>query len=106
MKKYLLALVVAIGMIFATTSYNALLQEQELSRLWEDEGLALEQLGAERARERGGIIAEQGASGTVIGEGSNEDVIVSQMTQEAMDATVIQHGADRQVHEELPVCAG
>lgn len=84
------------GMIFATTSYNALLEEQELSRVWEDAELDLLQLEQQRARERGGIIGQQAASGTVIGEGSNADVIISQQTQEYMDSVIIQHGAERQ----------
>lgn len=84
------------GMIFATTSYNAMLANQELSRVWEDNDLDLLQLENERARERGGMIAEQAASGTVIGEESNADVLISQRTQEALDATIITHGAQRQ----------
>lgn len=83
------------AMTFGVVQYNAELQELELERIWEDEDLALEQLATYRNRERGVIVADQAASGTVIGEGSNADVIISQQAQEALDATIIMHGADR-----------
>ena len=80
-----------IGM---TTLYNHSLQKEELRRLWKSFDLDVLQLENFRARERGSIVADQAASGTVLAEGSNEDVVVSQMTQEALDKTVIQHNAD------------
>ena len=69
------------GLIYSTQQYNERLLDQELDRIWQAEDLALEQILQVRARERGGLIAGQAASGTVIGEGSNFDVIVSQKTQ-------------------------
>jgi hypothetical protein len=83
-----------VGLIGATTLYNQELQRQELDDLWSGMDLDLSQIETYRARERGGIVAEQAASGTVIGEGSNEDVVISQMAQEALDKAVIMHGAD------------
>ena len=80
----------------ATALYNDSLYEQELGLLWESMDLDLLLMSNQRAVERGAIVADQGASGTVIGEGSNADVVVSQMTQESLDATVIRHQADRE----------
>lgn len=83
------------AMIYGTTVYNNLLMEQELARVWQDEDLELEQLEDFRARERGGIIVDQAASGTVIDEGSNKEVVISQKAQEAMDANIVMFNADR-----------
>lgn len=85
-----------IGLITSTTLYNNSLMEQELSEVWQDYDLDIVQLEAARARERGGIVARQAASGTVIGTGSNKEVVIDQMTQEALDANVVLHGAQRQ----------
>ena len=82
------------AMINATTNYNSLLMNRNLEQVWEAEELELEQLDLYRAREAGGILADQAASGTVINEGSNLDVMVSQETQRLMDAQVIMYNAD------------
>jgi len=83
-----------VSLLRATTEYNDSLLEEEVSLLWESVDLDLELLEQQRARERGTILANQAASGTVMGEGSNLDVIISQKTQEALDAFIIRHGAD------------
>lgn len=83
-------------MIHSTALYNDSLLEEELRLMWSGSELEIEQIEKQRARERGDIIATQAASGTVIGVGSNEDVIVAQKTQEAMDAFIVRHGADLQ----------
>ena len=80
--------------IHATTLYNDLLLEEDLALNWEALGLDLKLLEQQRAQERGAIIANQAASGTVINEGSNLDVIISQRTQEELDAFVTMHNAD------------
>ena len=83
-----------VATIAQATAYNTSLLEDQLERGWEAMDLDLSQLELFRARERGDIVADQSASGTVIGTGSNEDVVVSQMAQEALDASVIVHNAD------------
>jgi hypothetical protein len=83
-------------MIMATTIYNDSLLENELQLLWESNDLDLVQLHNQRMRERGAMVATQGASGTVIGDGSNADVVSDQMAQESMDALIISRGADIQ----------
>lgn len=83
------------NIIYATTVYNSLLLNEELDRVWEDEELDLQQIENYRLRERGEIVANQAASGTVIGEGSNQDVVIDQSTQRALDATIVSHNADR-----------
>jgi len=87
------------SMVRATTQYNDLLMKEEEDLLWEQMDLDLKLLGQQRAQERGEIIANQAASGTVIGEGSNADVVISQKTQEALDAFVVRHGADVQANK-------
>jgi len=82
------------SLLRATTQYNDLLFEEELQSLWEQADLDLKLLEQQRAQERGAIIAGQAASGTVIGEGSNEDVLIYQGTQAALDAFVVRHNAD------------
>jgi len=83
------------AMIYSTTQYNQELAEVEMTRLWEDQDLDLEQLELFRLRERGGIVADQAASGTVIDDGTNKEVVISQTAQRAMDANIIRYGADR-----------
>lgn len=85
-----------VKQIFQTMEYNDALFEEDLARNWEEAGLDLMQLSQQRALERGAIVAGQSASGTVIGQGSNADVLVSQKTMEAMDAFIVQRGADMQ----------
>jgi len=78
----------------AATAYNDLLLEEDLALNWEAMDLDLKLLEQQREQERGAIIANQAASGTVINEGSNYDVLVSQKTQEELDAFVVRHNAD------------
>lgn len=80
--------------VWATALYNDALMEDELAVMWDSLELDQELLRQDRARERGEILARQSASGTVMGQDSNADVITSQMTQEALDAFILRHGAD------------
>lgn len=82
--------------ISATTVYNEELLDNELLRIWQDLDLDVYQIEMFRARERGNMVADQSASGTVIGDGSNAMVVRDQMTQEAMDISIVEFGADRQ----------
>lgn len=88
-------------MIRATTQYNDLLFEQELSDLYETNELDQEVLHLQRARERGAIEASQSASGTLMGQDSNADVIMDQMTMEALDSFILQRNADKKAKEIL-----
>lgn len=83
-----------VGMIEATTNYNSSLLDYEEELLWEQMDLDLSLLERQRARERGSIKAQQSASGTVMGEGSNAEVIIDQKTQEALDSFVVRRNAD------------
>lgn len=82
--------------IHMTALYNDATLEEDLRLMWDAAELKVDQIEDQRAQERGTMIASQAASGTVIGEGSNEDVIVSQMAQEEMDKFIVMHGADIQ----------
>lgn len=83
-----------IAILQATTLYNDSLLDDELALVWEQAGLDIKLLADQRSRERGTIVANQAGSGTMIGEGSNADVLIDQKTQENLDAFVIQYGAD------------
>lgn len=85
-----------VAMIMATTMYNDLLYQEELELLWSAHDLDQILLERARALERGGIIAKQAASGTVIGEGSNADVVVAQMTEGALESEVVRRNASNQ----------
>lgn len=87
------------SLIQQTQEFNDMLYEQGVIETWTSANLDLELLGYQRARERGAIVANQGASGTVIGEGSNRDVVIDQMTQEALDKYIIKVGADQKVRD-------
>jgi len=80
--------------IAATTSYNDLLYDADLEKLWTASGLDLHNITNQRAVERGHLVAAQGASGTIIGTGSNKDVVIDQTTQEYIDRTVVKYNAD------------
>jgi len=87
------------NLIAATTGYNNSLLEEEIGDIWEAAELDVALLEQQRARERGEAVAIQAASGTVIGTGSNADVIIDSMTQEALDTLIIRHGADKQAEQ-------
>jgi hypothetical protein len=88
-------------MIRATSSYNDLLYEEELADVYESLDLDLETLHLQRARERGAIEAAQSASGVLMGQDSPGDVIIDQMTMEAMDSFIIQRNADKKANQIL-----
>lgn len=81
-------------LVSRTVEYNNALLDEEMSLMWESMDLDLLHLANQRAVERGQVVAKQANSGTIIGEGSNADVIVDQRTQEALDAFVVRHNAD------------
>lgn len=81
----------------ATIAYNDLLIEDEIKQTWDAAELDVELLRMARAQERGEIEAQQSASGTVMGEGSNAEVLINQKTQEELETFIIMHQADRVV---------
>lgn len=87
------------AIIEATTGYNNSLLDTEIADLWESMDLDIAHLQNQRAREQGQIVAIQSASGTVIGEGSNADVVIDQKAQAALDELVVRHGANREVEQ-------
>lgn len=80
-----------------TALYNDLLYQADIEAVWKAANLDIELLTQQRARERGTMEATQSSSGTVMGEGSNADAIIDQMTQEALDKFIIKTGADDKV---------
>lgn len=79
-----------------TALYNDLLYEEDLANMWSQAGLDIQLIGMQRQRERGEIEAQQSSSGTVMGVGSNADVIIDQMTQESLDKFIVKTGANIQ----------
>ena len=67
------------------TEYNTALMLDELPQLLDQYELSITHIRQQGARQEGGIVAYQGASGTVIGTGSNLDVVVDSRTQLALD---------------------
>ena len=87
------------GLIVNTTQYNNSLLDAEIADVWEEADLDILHLSNQRAREQGALVAQQGASGTVIGEGSNADVIIDSKTQGALDEFVVRRGAADKVND-------
>lgn len=83
----------AASTIAITALHDDLLYEEDIKNVWAQNDLDTELLEQQRLRERGQIVAQQAASGTVIGVGSNADAVVDQMTQEAMDRFILRTGA-------------
>jgi len=83
------------SVLYHVANYNDSLLAQEASRVSEDLNLDLGMIQMYRARERGEIRAEQGASGVVMDQDSAADVIIDARTQEALDAFIVRHQADR-----------
>lgn len=82
------------AMIIAhTADYNDKLMAEEERKLWEAWELDDLLYSIVRKQEKGIIEAAQAASGTLMGEGSNADVVASQMAQGALDRLVMQHNA-------------
>lgn len=78
--------------------YNDSLFAEELTNLWEAAELDMALLENQRAVEAGAITADQAASGTVLGEGSNADVLIDQETQAQLDAFIVRHNANTQAN--------
>lgn len=80
----------------ATTAYNDLLYENDLTKVWNSAGLDLMTMSHQRAVEAGVIEASQSVSGTIMGTGSNADVLIDQATQAGIDEMVVKYNADVQ----------
>lgn len=80
--------------IRATADYNDSLMAEDLSIMWDSMELDLFHLGQQRTQERGSILAMQAASGTLINEGSNADIIMQSIAQESLDTLVVKRNAD------------
>jgi len=83
------------NMISLTTEYGVELLEDQLTQVWNAHSLDSTQIEMYRHREQGTLVANMGASGTLVEGGGNQAVLVDQRTQEAMDLAVIKNNADR-----------
>ena len=74
-----------MGLQKKVTEYNTAMLLDELPQLMAQYDLSITHIRQQGAKQEGGIVAYQGASGTVIGTGSNLDVVVDSKTQLALD---------------------
>jgi len=88
-------------LITSTNAYNQELLSQELSQIWENEGLDKVYLEQRRSEDTGKVVASQASSGTTIGVGSNQDTYVDLQAQYALQQTVLVQQYDRQANSVL-----
>ena len=86
-----------INLINTKTAYESQLFDDEIQKTWNAYDLDVQNIHMFRARELGSLVADQAASGTVIGEGSNAQIVIDQQTQEALDVSIAKFDADRTV---------
>ena len=77
-----------------TAEYNDSLLAEEERQLWNSWELDDMLYAISRKSERGVIESVQSASGTLMGQGSNADVVSSQMAQEMLDRFAMKQDAD------------
>lgn len=77
--------------------YNDLLLSDQIDQTFEAAELEGLQLHQDYVKARGTSVGQQAASGTTIGEGSNKDVVIDMMSEEALYALVIDNNAQKAV---------
>lgn len=82
-----------------TADYNDKLMAEEERKMWNAWELDDMLYAVVRQQERGQIEATQAATGTLIGEGSNADVVSSQIAQETLDRFIMHHDANIKASE-------
>jgi len=78
--------------------YNQLLYEDELDQLYESEGLDQYYLDRTRSQHIGNMVAQQGASGTTVGVGSNRDAVIEANAEFELQKMVMAMQYDRQAN--------
>jgi len=71
------------------TEYNTALLMDEIPKLMQQRDLSILHIQQEGARKEGSIVAYQGASGTLVSSGSNQDVLIDSRTQQLIDEQVV-----------------
>jgi len=84
-----------LDLIAETYKYNDLMFQQDLMTVFDQRDLDIALLHRRRLIERGDITARQASSGTVIGVGSNADVLRFSVSQEALEQVIIERNADK-----------
>ncbi len=87
-----------VSLLADVNEYYQLLWDDELDQLYESEGL--EQLYMEKNQRRyvGNMIAQQGASGTTVGVGSNRDAVIEANAEFMLQSEVLAMQYDRQAN--------
>ncbi len=83
---------------WAVQSYNDLLFDDQIGQVYEASDLSREQLALDYIKARGETVNKQAASGTVIGDGSNKDVVIQMTAEEALFDLVLSRNADTQAN--------
>lgn len=85
-----------VAQIQAANQYNTSLMEEEVDLLFDQLELNQHMLHVDSAKAIGSEVARQSASGTVIGEGSNAEVVSSMMAESALaDAVLFANAQDK-----------
>ncbi len=83
------------SLLGSARDYNNSLLDAQAETEWENYELQAILLEDDFRRIQSMTIANQGASGTVIDDGSNMDVVVSNKTRHAMDQAILRSNADK-----------
>jgi predicted nucleic acid-binding protein len=86
-------------------NFNSLLYSEEIDSLMNALDLDEHVLEVEYAKARGALEAQQAASGVIMGQDSNADVITQVKTDEALEALVLRTNANNRVAEILNASA-
>lgn len=73
-----------IDVLRSVSLYNSLAIDEEIDSMYNASELSREMAHVEAAKAKGMVVANQGASGTLIGEGSNAEVEINMMAHEAL----------------------
>ncbi|RLC85489.1 MAG: hypothetical protein DRJ03_11495 [Chloroflexi bacterium] len=80
-------------MSLAVDEYNSLLYEDQVSQILEASSFDKFQITRSSNHARGDMIAQQGASGTTVGVGTNRDAVIEHMAEEELMKFVVDHNA-------------
>jgi len=85
----------------AVNDYNNLLFDDQVNQVYEKSELDAQQLHVDYVKARGHVGAQQAASGTTMGVGSNKDVMVDMTAEEALFDLIISKNAVSQANSIL-----
>lgn len=93
------------SLLIQTANYNSLLFDEEIDSVYESAKLDRKLLELATAKTIGTVEAQQSASGVLMGQDSNADVIIDIMVQSALEDLVIKTNADNKARGLLSASA-